>query len=598
MSFVHRQHRERFASEIAAGAGARSTIGSAGSEVWEFTLGTAGLTTSPGPVGAAATAFTAQYIYHNPRTSEAPGSTLQLNPAPESGAGVPVEVWMKVGTLAPADIDSVCLYYTTDNSFPEGMGGIGIGSTRTIPLAWQSNESPNNAWWKGVLPAMPAGTRVRYKAGVFNRNINIASVFPSGAANVELKKSMMTVFKIDGFNAQTVQYRPHNDYGATATGLKEGLHFLQARAFINRGGTSPFPGASIYNTFSQTFYYDAQTPGGEIKFPQENDTVGGQEYEVVVRADETVTGAMFHIDDASAANDDAATGKPFGNGMATNALDQAWIAASEVTPSGVIASAFPKEFRFKLRNIPSGNTPLAIKVRLLELSSSTNMTLNAAQGHFTELVRNVNANGPETKFFFDWPTMDGTMVGENYRIRVRFSTILGDGFDDNALRNSFAFEIRPEGDSAGTFQPKSAFLVQRDTGGGLGLWEFDLPDLYSADLPNRLYALGVSQSNQFGVVSTTSVKVRAIPTAPAPFVDIIEPEEVDIIGNRKDIEVTGFPVEQRVRVATDMQASNLWVTVDGSFANISPDLGLSTTGGVDRLYWDFTWTIQTSGTFR
>ncbi|MFO1524207.1 MAG: hypothetical protein U1G05_19715, partial [Kiritimatiellia bacterium] len=35
MSFVHRQHRERFASEIAAGAGARSTIGSAGGEVWE-----------------------------------------------------------------------------------------------------------------------------------------------------------------------------------------------------------------------------------------------------------------------------------------------------------------------------------------------------------------------------------------------------------------------------------------------------------------------------------------------------------------------------------------------------------------------------------
>ncbi|MFO1531926.1 MAG: hypothetical protein U1F77_19905 [Kiritimatiellia bacterium] len=100
-------------------------------------------------------------------------------------------------------------------------------------------------------------------------------------------------------------------------------------------------------------------------------------------------------------------------------------------------------------------------------------------------MRNVNANGPETRFFFDWPTTDGTMVGENCRIRVRFSTLLGDGFDDNTLRNSFAFEIRPGRGLGRNLQPKSAFLVQRDTGGGQGLWEFDLPDLYSADLPNR-----------------------------------------------------------------------------------------------------------------
>ncbi|MFO1531927.1 MAG: hypothetical protein U1F77_19910 [Kiritimatiellia bacterium] len=52
-----------------------------------------------------------------------------------------------------------------------------------------------------------------------------------------------------------------------------------------------------------------------------------------------------------------------------------------------------------------------------------------------------------------------------------------------------------------------------------------------------------------------------------------------------------------MRVATDMQASNLG---DGGrlLREHRPDPGLSTTGGVDRLYWDFTWTIQTSGTFR
>ncbi|MFO1531925.1 MAG: hypothetical protein U1F77_19900 [Kiritimatiellia bacterium] len=291
-------------------------------------------------MGAASTAFTAQYIYHNPRTTEAPASTLQLNPAPENGAGAPVDVWMKVGTLAPADIDSVCLYYTTDNSFPEGMGGIGIGSTRTIPLAWQSNESPNNAWWKGVLPAMPAGTRVRYKAGVFNRNINIASVFPSGAANVELKKSMMTVFKIDGFNMNgpvppAQRLRRHGD------GTPGGIAFPAGPGVHQQRRREPLPRRFHLQHVRPDVLLRRPNPGREIRFPQENDTVGrGRSTRWWCAPTETVTFSISRTPSPPTTISPPAS--PSATASPSNGVGQAWVAATEVTRGGAISSAFPK----------------------------------------------------------------------------------------------------------------------------------------------------------------------------------------------------------------------------------------------------------------
>ena len=67
---------------------------------------------------------------------------------------------------------------------------------------------------------------------------------------------MMTVSEIDGFDATTVDFAPHNDYGVQQTGLSEGFHVLSARSFLKRDGKT-----SLYNTFIQTFYYDAETPG-------------------------------------------------------------------------------------------------------------------------------------------------------------------------------------------------------------------------------------------------------------------------------------------------------------------------------------------------
>lgn len=69
------------------------------------------------------------------------------------------------------------------------------------------------------------------------------------------KLKMMTTFQTSARNLTTTTHRPHNDYGEQRTGLDEGFHVIRARAFLNRAGK-----ASIYNTFTQTFYYDAQAP--------------------------------------------------------------------------------------------------------------------------------------------------------------------------------------------------------------------------------------------------------------------------------------------------------------------------------------------------
>src|SRR5262249_28373772 len=131
----------------------------------------------------------------------------------------------------------------------------------------------------------------------------------SGATEAARKKNMLTTFQVANFNATSAVLYPHNDFGATQTGLSEGFHVLRARAFLNRVGR-----ASIYNTFTQTFYYDTQAPQGEIKFPNENDTIGGSGYGVVVRTDPSVTEVWYHIDDADPANDDSNTKTQGGNG--------------------------------------------------------------------------------------------------------------------------------------------------------------------------------------------------------------------------------------------------------------------------------------------
>ena len=246
MRFVHRLHQEKFAAED---TDTRNVIGSLGAETWTLVLGTVGVTTAEGS-GNDSDENTAQWVFHDPEANDAPGGLVQLNAAPDT----PIDVWVKMGD--PGDTDATFIYYTTDDSFPEGGGGEGIDNTQTAEMLFHSNDGSGD-WWRGTIPALANGTTLRYKIGTFKRGA--PSVFPAGPGQVDLKHRMITVFEIDGFNGQTVTYRPHNDYGPTAVGLAEGMHIVRGRAFLNRFGR-----ASIYNTFKQSFYLDEQTPEGRI----------------------------------------------------------------------------------------------------------------------------------------------------------------------------------------------------------------------------------------------------------------------------------------------------------------------------------------------
>ena len=366
MAFV-----QRVAEKFAARDVSRNIIGSPGCETYQATIGTSGFTVNNGS-GTNTSVGTVTWVYHDPAASnQLVNPTLQFVPAPQNAAGQPITVWVKIGyTNQP---QYAVLYYTTDGAtYPEGSAGLGKGTTQVLPLAFDSNGiadgSGTPVWWKATLPAMPSGTVLRYKIGVYRTDAN--PWFPFAAADVAMKQRMETIFQITNFNAQTVFFYPHNDYGVTQAGLDEGFHVLRTETLLQRDGRAP-----LYNLNVQTFYYDTKTPEGEILFPADHETITSSSYGVVVRADRTVTEAWYRIADS--------------NGTGT------WTQATQISPpTPGLNTIYPLEWRFNYTNIPTSGTAL-IEVRLRELTSSTDMSLtNDVAGHFTRLTRTVFTGQP------------------------------------------------------------------------------------------------------------------------------------------------------------------------------------------------------------
>ena len=364
---------QRIAEKFAARDVSRNVIGSPGCETYQATIGTAGFTVNNGS-GPNTANGTVTWVYHDPAANnQKPSPTLQFFPAPESAAGQPITVWVKIGyTNQP---QQSFLYYTTNGvAYPEGSGGLGKGTTQVATLTFDSNGvadgSGTPVWWKTTLPAMPSGTVLRYKVGVYRTDAG--PWFPFSASDITMKKRMEAIYQITNFNAQTVVFRPHDDYGVVQTGLDEGFHVLRTETFIKRDNPTR---ASIYNLNVQTFYYDAKTPEGEILFPAEHAVITSSSYGVVVRADRTVTEAWYRITDS--------------NGTGT------WTQASQISPpTPGLNTSYPAEWRFNYTNIPTSGTAL-IEVRLRELTSSTDMSLtNDVAGHFTRLTRTVFTGQP------------------------------------------------------------------------------------------------------------------------------------------------------------------------------------------------------------
>ena len=358
---------QRIAEKFAARDVARNVIGSPTSETYQATIGTAGFTVNNG--GGPNTANgTVTWVYHDPVASnQLVSPTLQFVPAPQNAANQPVTVWVKIGYSGQPQ--KAFLYYTTDGiSNPEGSGGVGKGTTQVAEMFFDSNGPHDGTglpdWWKTTLPALPSGTVLRYKIGVYRTNAG--PWFPFSASDIAMKKRMESIFQITNFNAQTVFFYPHNDYGVTQTGLDEGFHILSTKTFLQRDGRS-----SIYNLNVQTFYYDTKTPEGEILVPVQDEVITNASYGVVVRTDRSTIEAWYRITDSNGTRN--------------------WTRATQTSPpTAGLNTTYPLEWRFVYTSVPNSGAAALIEVRLHELSSSTNMNLtDDVAGHFTRLTRTV-----------------------------------------------------------------------------------------------------------------------------------------------------------------------------------------------------------------
>ena len=456
--FQFRNGPEKFAAHIATS----NNIVSANAETYSYTTGGGNNVSAGSGYGANITASTATWVLHDPTNNVAaqnptnpPTQRFPINPA----AGQSVEVWVKVGYQF--QINSGYIYYTTDGTSPEGAFGTGKATTQVASLFWSNHDTATNTvdWWKGVIPAQPAGTQVRYKIALFNGgsygfavgNIsNWPSIAPvSDAEGSGAKYYGLNQAAITNFNPTTATVWLHNDLNPanTVTGLQAGFHIVRARTFLPRTGQS-----SVFNTFAQTFYYDAALPGGAIPYPAAGTTIGSSGYTVVVRADSTVTGVDFNIQDSNTNNDDVVVGQANGNGNDAGG-NPIFVPAMQVNPDSTISAAYPnypQEFRFVYTNAPSSGSA-TIKVRLKEFATSV------YTNRFTLLTSTVNTLVPTQTVQIVNPARDNTVLTYSnsmaYPLQAYFSPSL------TSLVTNFNLLIN------GVLQPQSAYILRPTNAG-------------------------------------------------------------------------------------------------------------------------------------
>ncbi|MEP4050228.1 MAG: hypothetical protein ABJN80_15415, partial [Luteolibacter sp.] len=591
-TFFDRQHPEKFAAVDTT----RNQIGSPGAETYSKTIGSTGFTFNNGPDNA--NNFSneggnqAEWIFHDPTgTVGGPGGTTGVGDTQYSEDASNITLWAKSNSVGGGY--KMFVYYTSDGTYPEGAGGIGRGTTQVAELLFQHNQSPDDWWNSATVPKPADGKTLRYKIGIYKNGPDIQpSWWPGSFESVTYKKKMLTTFKVENFDPTTIQYHEHADYNSLTTGLKDGFHVLRAKAFLNR---NPVTEAPIYQTFTQTFYYDSQTPQGEIAFPQNNgETVGGSSYEFVIRTDSTVEELWFNIADSEAGNDDSATSKlngngngfePFtdanqngvrdtnedftdlnGNGIYDATTSVAWASAPQVTANPSVTSAYQKEWRIRYTNIPAtGNATLTF--RLLEASSSRDFTLDATSGHYTSLTRTVATAGPLERINIAWPQNDGDRVDDNYSMKVLFSKALANGLSETELKNSFSYTAN------GVAQGNDGFSINYGSfGAGNAYHELTipLPNLYNdiADYLHRLEVTYIFPNNypdteKRGLALNAVRLVKASPST-KPYVQITQPAELGSDGKPVEIILPDGPgpdsVVYTIRVITSASVTGLTLT--------------------------------------
>ena len=475
LGYEQMKYVRRIAEKFSAADTARNTIGSPGAETYICTVGTTGFTINAGGGPNLSDGRTVTWHFHDPTQNNQVSTNLQFTPPPQLAAGEPVTIWAKMG-YAP-NAEAAWLYYTTNGvDYPEGSAGVGKGATLVVPLAFATNGGVDGVstsqWWTAALPAMPSGTVMRYKIGVCK--VDAASMFPWSDADIDTKVRMETVFEITNFNAGTVPYYPHNDWGRMATGLKEGFHVLRTKAILGRAsGDTP-----IYRERTQSFYYDTARPEGWFRYPPtDNLVISGSTYGVKVRTDMTVEEVWYKIEDMDASNDDGQTGVGNGNG--------AWVRALRgIVTAPVPGGPLEQQWEFNYVIIPTSGTA-TIKARLREVSSSTNQALSDVAGHFTTLTRTVDTGGNGVRLFVQNPSADGATVGVGSNLVAYFSKTLAEGLNDAQLAQQFVIELDGEA------QSNSSYVVHRDVTTGEHAISLSLPNLFNGD-PGTLHLLQVT----------------------------------------------------------------------------------------------------------
>lgn len=443
-AFQFRNGPEKFAARNIAS----NNIVSPGAETYGYTVGGSSNVVTGVGYGATITNQTAAWVWHDPTNSV---TSLSANPPSQRNplspaAGQPVDLWVKVGYQF--QINTCFIYYTTDGSEPDGAFGIGKGTTQVVQGFWINHDSVQNNidWWKGTLPAQPAGTQVLYKIALFDGGSAnpgqsippISDAEPSGSKLYGLTQNVIT-----NFNPATAVVWLHNDLNTNnmIIGLQPGFHIIRARTFLPRTNQS-----SVYNTFSQTFYYDGTLPTGTIAYPPNGATINSTSYTVVVRADSTVTGVDFNLQDSDPTNDDIVTGQPNGNGNDTNG-SPIFVPATAVNPDPTLSSTYtnlPQEYRFVYTNVPTSGTA-TIFVRLKEYGTSI------YTNHYTLLAASVNTLAPSLTVQISSPPANNTILNYTsnsfYLVEACFSPSLI--FETN----SFNVLIN------GVLQPQTSYLL-------------------------------------------------------------------------------------------------------------------------------------------
>ncbi len=643
LGYEQPQFRQRiYGEKFAAIDTSRNKLGSPGAETYSKVMGQSGFTVVNGPVNANNLdnegGDVAAFLYHDPEADVGgePGGGWAGGEAPlqYSEAGANISIWAKPNGVGGGF--RMFVYYTDDGTNPEGAGGEGVGSTRAVEMNFSHNEGSNDWWMNANVPKPAVGRTLKYKVGIFKEGA--PSWFPGNSPSVDKLRSMMTVFEVDGFDATEVEFFPHNDYARkqdatnpnyntwewdTQRGLDEGFHVMRARAFLSRGSDAP-----IYNTYVQTFYYDAERPKGEIVFPTQNETLSQQSYGAVVRTDRSVREVWYQIVDTDPANNDSQTrvingngagfepftdvnrngvrdsGEPFedlnGNDVWDNNLAESWARATPVRTSATIDSGFPLEWRFDYRNIPSSGTA-QIKVRLKEVSSSNSQTLGDVDGHYTTLIRNVNTAGPETRLFVAFPQADGEVMGENYVLKTYFTKNLGEGVSNQQLINEFLVRIGSSvsgTDRDAVAQERSRYSIVRDETELYHALAFETPALYNGS-PDFEHFIGITHTRNNVTLEATRTVRAAV--SERPFIAITQPAAVGSDGRPFEVvlpavaDPTPDQRSTRVRVETDDRVEGL-VLVSETGVGVINLQSVETIG--TKKIWIYNWSELEAGNFR